>query len=116
MPNASEERLRWWAIFATIAIIAIAVLPTETWRTLISLLDAPTIFNYTIKAVFSGTILFLVLGFYVRMLFECGFGHSISHRGAWLVLLIIVPMISALIYYWITRSTYYSGRGERSVE
>jgi hypothetical protein len=42
------------------------------------------------KAWFTGTTLPQVLGFYLRMLFECGFGKDIHYRAAWLALLILV--------------------------
>jgi hypothetical protein len=41
------------------------------------------------------------------MLLECGFSRDVSKRGAWLILLIVVPVFSAFIYYFVTRSTWY---------
>jgi hypothetical protein len=114
MFETHELRLRWWAISATVVMIVLAGLPVEAFKHMTSILEPPSVINYAIKVVFTGTVLFLVLGFYLRMLFECGFGRDIDRRGAWLTLLILAPLISALIYYWVTRGSYYRGRGNRS--
>jgi hypothetical protein len=110
MHETHEKRLRLWAISAAIVVGILAILSDGALRTLTSLLEAPTIINYIVKTLLTGAVLFLVLGFYLRMLFECGFARSIRHRGAWLTLLIVVPLVSAFIYYWTTRSSYYRER------
>jgi hypothetical protein len=114
MFETHELRLRWWAISATVVMIVLASLPVELIKHLSGILEPPSVINYIIKIVFTGTVLFLVLGFYLRMLFECGFGRDIENRGAWLTFLILAPLISALIYYWVTRASSYRGRGSRS--
>jgi hypothetical protein len=110
MFETHEQRLHWWAVSAAIIVGVLALLPRDAFRTLMEMLAAPTIFNYITKTLLTGTVLFLVLGFYLRMLFECGFARNVSHRGAWLALLILVPLVSAFIYYWGTRSSYYKDR------
>jgi hypothetical protein len=114
MFETHELRLRWWAISATMVMIVLASLPVELIKHVSGILEPPSVINYTIKIMVTGSVLFLVRGFYLRMLFECGFGRDIDHRGAWLTLLILAPLISALIYYWVTRGSYYRGRGNRS--
>jgi hypothetical protein len=110
MVETSDRRLRWWAISAMVIVGILAVLPRGMFKNLTDLLEAPTVTNYIVETLISGAILFLVLGFYFRMLFECGFRRDVRHRGAWLTLLILVPLVSAFIYYWITRSSYYTNR------
>jgi hypothetical protein len=114
MFETRESRLRWWAISATVVIIVLASLPIEVLKHLSSILEPSSAFDYTMKAVCTGATLFIVLGFYLRMLFECGFTPDVDHRGAWLALLILAPPISALIYYWVTRSSHYKSRNTRS--
>jgi hypothetical protein len=114
MFETRESRLRLWAISATVVIVVLASLPIEALKHLSSVFEPSSAFDYTIKIVSTGATLFLVLGFYLRMLFECGFGREVDHRGAWLALLILAPPISALIYYWVTRSSYYKSRDTRS--
>jgi hypothetical protein len=113
MFETHEQRLRWWAISAAIIVGILAVLPSGAFTALTDLLEAPTVVNYIVKTLLTGAVLFLVLGFYLRMLFECGFARNICHRGAWLTLLILVPLVSAFIYYWATRSSYYKDRIRR---
>src|ERR1700676_3931261 len=114
MFETHELRLRWVGISATVVMIVLACLPVELCKHMASILEPPSVINYAVKVVFTGAVLFLVLGFYLRMLFECGFGRDIDHHGAWLTLLVLAPLISALIYYWVTRASYYRGRGSRS--
>jgi hypothetical protein len=113
MVETSDRRLRWWAISAMVIVGILAVFPRETFNNLTNLLEASTIINFIVKTLITGSILFLVLGFYFRMLLECGFSRNVDHRGAWLTLLILVPLVSAFIYYWITRSSYYRNRDNR---
>jgi hypothetical protein len=91
-------------------MILVAILPAGLFEHALNLLEAPTIVNYALKAMISGAILVLVLGFYLRMLFECGFGRDIPQRGAWLALLVMLPLVSAHIYFWVTRSSRYRNR------
>jgi hypothetical protein len=113
MVRTYEQNLRWWAISAAMIVVILSVLPTRAFRALIFALEAPTVINYVAKKLLAGIVLVVVLGFYLRMVFECGFARNIYHRGAWLTLLIIVPLVSAFIYYWVTRSAYYKNRAYR---
>ena len=105
-----EPWLRWWAISAMIVVCLLGILPSSFVRDGVSLIEAPTIVNYAVKAFITGTILFLVLGFYLRMLLECGFARAVPYRSGWLFLIILVPLVSAFIYYWTTRSAFYRRR------
>jgi hypothetical protein len=107
MSESSERRLRLWAIASMAIVIAMVTLPVEGVKNLTNLFEASSPIDYVFKVLFTGTILLLVLGFYLRMLLECGFGQRVHYRGAWLALLIFVPLVSAYVYYWVTRSSRY---------
>lgn len=110
MRQRQEHLLRLWAMCATVIVVVLASLPTEVLKKFASTFDAPTAFNYVFKTLFVGAMLFFVVGFYLKMLFECGFGRDIANRGAWLTLLILAPLIGVIIYYWVTRSSSYKSR------
>jgi hypothetical protein len=110
MSESSERRLRLWAISSMVIVGALTVVPVDALKNLTNVFVAPNVVDYIFKILSTGVILFLVLGFYLRMLFECGLARNINNRGAWLALLIFVPLVSAFIYYWFTRSTYYRHR------
>jgi hypothetical protein len=113
MLSTPERRLRSWAISGTVLIVVMAALPIQVLMDASNIFAAPSLLNQIVKIVITGAVLFIVLGFYLRMLFECGFGREIDHRGAWLTLLIIAPLMSAYIYYWVTRSRYYAAQRHR---
>jgi len=99
----SDAALRTWAYLAIFFIGLIYVLPDSALR----LLTLDTGGSILLKAAVALVLVVVVLGFYFAMFFECGFGKVIFFRGFWLVIFIFIPLISAFIYFFVTRSATY---------
>ena len=95
--------LRWWAIVALVLIGAVYVAPRSTLTMLIERPES----NMLIKTAVAGLLLVVILEFFLRMFFECAFSRNVFRRGAWLLVLICVPIFSAFVYFFVTRSTRY---------
>lgn len=101
--NRQDVRLKWWAVAALI-LTAIFFLLRDS---IAGVFNTPVDTYLYLKIAINVIMLGVVLGFYLRMLLECGFSRDVSRRGAWLFLLIVVPVLSAFIYYFVTRSVRY---------
>ena len=106
--NSQDARLKWWAIAALMLTAIFYVFRAS----LANVLNTPASTYLPFKIAINVIMLGVVLGFYLRMLLECGFSRDVSRRGAWLILLIVVPVLSAFIYYFVTRSAWYKERLE----
>ena len=104
-----NARLKWWAIAALALTILMYVLPYSVLEVLVVRPDTPVL----IRAAVAGTVLVVVVGFYLRMFFECAFGQGAHRRSWWLLLFIFVPIFSAFIYFFVTRSARYKERFRR---
>jgi hypothetical protein len=62
------------------------------------------------KSAVVSAVVILEVGFYLRMLFECGFKPGIRSRFTWLVFVTMATLFGAQIYYWVTRSSIYGSR------
>ena len=61
-----------------------------------------------IVRIASGTIVFVgIFGFYLATFFESGFSRAVGMRGAWLLVLLVIPVLSAFVYLFVTRSQTY---------
>lgn len=98
-----DVRLRWWAIFALVLIGLVYALPNSLLETLVAKPET----NIVLRIAVAGTLLAGVLGFYLRMFVECGFSVDVYRRGGWLLLFVFVPIFSAFIYFFVTRSARY---------
>ena len=99
----TERYLRWWAILALVLIGAVYTLRRSTLEVLIERPET----SILIRIAVAGLLLVAILGFFLRMFFECAFSRDVYRRGAWLLLLICVPIFSAFVYFFVTRSTRY---------
>ena len=63
--------------------------------------------NIILRTAVAAILLVGVLGFYLRMFFECAFSKDVHRRGGWLLLFIFLPIFSAFIYFFVTRSAHY---------
>lgn len=107
---ANEKLLRAWAIAAMLVVVLVALTPLEILEAAALKLSPPPLANLLAGILVAGTILVLVLGFHLLMLYECGFDKEIRHRTFWMTTLILIPLLSAFAYYWITRSKTYHSR------
>ena len=116
MTTSRETLLRWWAIAATAILGLLAIAPVETIERIMGELSSSTVFQTVVRVLIVGTILVLVLGFYLYMLIECGLAKEVNHRSFWLMILIIIPLLSAFLYFAVTRLAAYrrDGHEERS--
>jgi hypothetical protein len=48
-------------------------------------------------------------GFYATMFLDC-VRYRTRHRLLWIALFVVLPILSAYIYFMVTRSSYYSRR------
>lgn len=101
--NRQDTRVRWWAGVALMLTVIFYVFRSP----IAHVLNTPAGTHLFPKIAINVIMLAVVLGFYLRMLLECGFSRDVSKRGAWLILLIIVPVFSAFICYFVTRSAWY---------
>jgi len=99
----NEKSLRWWAILALVLIATVYMLPRSTLEVLIARPET----SILVRVAVAGLLLIGILGFFLRMLFECAFSREVYQRGAWLLLLIFVPIFSAFVYFFVTRSAGY---------
>lgn len=106
----NEKYLRWWAISALMLICAAFVLPRPMLEFLIERPDT----SMLIRVAVAGLLLVVILGFFLRMFFECAFSTNVHRRGAWLLLLILVPVFSSFVYFFVTRSKLYREYVERA--
>lgn len=104
-----EVVLRWWASAGTIILIVFLMIPNEAKRWIAEELSTPSsITQYSISILVVGGFLILVLAFYFLMLYECGFSKGLRYQSFWLLFIILVPLVSSFIYYWVTRSKLYA--------
>ena len=109
MSTRQDSALRVWALAAMALVAVLMVLPADVMeRGSSALLADRSFMGLVLKTVITGTMLVVVLGFYLRMFWECGVAKDIRHRSAWLLFLIFVPIVSAFVYFWVTRSAWYS--------
>lgn len=104
--NRQDARLKWWAV-AALMLTAIFFIFRAS---IADVFNTPASTYLLFKIAINIIMLGVVLGFYLRMLLECGFSRDVRRRGAWLTLLIAVPVLSAFIYYFVTRSAWYRER------
>lgn len=105
MSRTLEIALHWWACL-TVVIIGLVAAVAETP---LSHLGGGVV------SIVSGLAGCVVAGFYFYMLVECVRGTRIKHRVAWIILFILFPIFSAIIYFIISRSTLYSSPQGASV-
>jgi hypothetical protein len=105
----NEKLLHWWAILALVLIGTVYVLPRSTLEMLVARPET----SIFIRIAVAGVLLVVVLGFFLKMFIECAFSKGVYRRGAWLLLLIFVPIFSAFVYYFVTRSTGYRAHVRR---
>jgi hypothetical protein len=63
--------------------------------------------NILVRAGSAGFLLVVILGFFLKMFFECASAPSVHRRGGWLLVMIVIPIFSAFIYFFVTRSKRY---------
>lgn len=107
--NEQNSNLRRWAIAAATLVGVVFALPTSVLKVLVT--DPDT--NILIRAVIAGILIVVILGFYLRMFFECAFSTDVRRRGAWLLLFVVIPIFSAFVYFFVTRSKWYLGQTHR---
>jgi hypothetical protein len=107
MSERSNTVLRIWAIAAMVMTAGLWLVPLEMAQRLNALAIGVSFWGFVGRVLVTTIILVIVLGFYLRMLWECGFEKSIRNRSPWLVFLLVIPIVSAFIYYWVTRSNWY---------
>jgi hypothetical protein len=99
--HQNDKLLRTWAI-AAIALIAITyAIPTP----ILALLEPNT--NLLVRILTAATLFIGVFGFYFRMFFECATSREVHSRGSWMLLFIFLPVFSAFVYFFVTRSKRY---------
>ena len=102
MPK-NDKLLTVWAIVALILIAIVYLLPDSVLRLLT--IEGST--NIALTITVDIVLFAVILGFYLRMFFECGFAQDVHRRGVWLLLFVLLPIFSAFIYFFVTRSTGY---------
>ncbi len=116
--SASREKyIRHWVIGSMIVLgtlVFFNLLPLETQNSVISVLfQRPTTsLGYLVADLFVVSVLFFLVGFHLYILFECGFAKGLRRQGAWLLFIVIVPILSSYIYYWAIR--YRGGQDKTS--
>jgi hypothetical protein len=103
MAERTELLLRWWAITALVLLAALYGLPPSA----LGYLTPESGGNLLVKAVVVVALLAVILGFYLRMFYECGFSRTIYAQSAWILFFVFVPIFSAFIYFFVTRSDRY---------
>lgn len=110
MVNLSDSFLRRWAVLAMVILGVLALLnllPSHMLSTidneLSALKDSPVGFAFLALVTLPATV--VVAGFYFLMLVECGFAKRLPRQPAWLLFLVIVPLVSAFVYFYHTRSS-----------
>ncbi|MGP8033143.1 MAG: hypothetical protein ACLPQ6_03275 [Steroidobacteraceae bacterium] len=111
MNDRSNAVLRIWAVAAMAIVALLWMVPVDMAPRLNSLAVGSSFGGFIARLLVTTIILVVVLGFYFRMLWECGFAKDIRNRSAWLIVLILVPIVSAFAYFWVTRSEWYGSRG-----
>src|SRR6185437_6653363 len=109
-----EKHLRTWCIVSMILVLGMIVVPPEVGERVLGSAKVTSLADFAIKCAITVALLVAIPGFYVRMLYECGFAKHTRLRGAWLALLLLLPILSVYIYYWTTRSKGYRERWSNS--
>ena len=99
----NERYLWWWASLALVLIGTVYVLPRQALETLIVRPET----SILVRAGTAGFLLIVILGFFLRMFFECAFAPKVYRRGMWLLVMTVIPIFSAFIYFFVTRSQRY---------
>lgn len=105
--NTTESRLRLWNGLALAFVAVLAGVPHE----LLPRTPPETPAGYVFAAV--GAI--ALGGFWLRMIFECATSKDIRRRGAWLALVLLLPIFGAFIFFASVRSLRYE-KAMKSVE
>jgi hypothetical protein len=87
----------WWAAGGVLVMGFIA-----SFGSLYRVYPPTTLLGFVLHA----TTLFIVGGFYLVMFAEC-VTRPRRHRAFWIAFLIVLPILSAYIYFMVTRSVYY---------
>jgi len=95
----STRYLFYWACFGFALIAFVAVFP--------EILSKHAQQN-DIWKVASAILAVVIGGFYLRMIWDCLSAQHDPRRFLWLAFLIFIPVISAYIYFFVTRSIYYA--------
>jgi hypothetical protein len=101
--DKENELLRCWAIVALALMAIVYVLPHSILEMLVVRPDT----NILLRIAVAVILLVGVLGFYLRMFFECAFVKGVHNRGKWLLLFVFFPILPAFIYFFVTRSVRY---------
>jgi hypothetical protein len=99
----NDKVLAVWAIVALILIAIVYLLPESALRLLT--IEGST--NIALTITVDVVLFVIILGFYLRMFLECGFAQDVHRRGVWLLLFVLLPIFSAFIYFFVTRSRSY---------
>jgi hypothetical protein len=109
MINVSEKFLRRWAILAMVifgVLLLLNFLPNHVFSSFADQVTAlkSSPFGFAVLALVTIPATLVVSGFYLLMLVECGFARSLPRQSAWLLFLVLVPVVSGFVYFYGTRS------------
>ena len=107
----SDTVLRIWAVAAMVIVAVLWLMPVDMAQGLSRLATTgSSLGGFVARLLVTVIILIVVLGFYLLMLWECGFAKNIRNRSVWLIVLLLLPILSAFIYFWVTRSGWYGAK------
>jgi hypothetical protein len=96
---ANEVWIRRWA-FTAVALTMVILAVPDAWRSpLNSAADSKAI----VGLIFFSLIGAIIFGFHVRMLLDCIRDKGLQNRFGWLTFLVVVPVISAYMYFFLGR-------------
>jgi hypothetical protein len=101
-----EAFLRNWAICALLVFSVLVFLP-HGFEDRLFVQPSENLLVICLRTILEIAIMVVVPGFYMRMFWECGFSSNVFRRAHWLTLFILLPVFSAFIYFFVTRSQGY---------
>jgi cytochrome bd-type quinol oxidase subunit 2 len=103
MPVLSERFMKSWAVTALLMVIVIALLPSSALQSIFTDDPFASRIQRILSAALAVSILIVVLGCQLKMLFECGINKRVAHRSWWLIALIFIPLVPAFLFFWFGR-------------
>jgi cytochrome bd-type quinol oxidase subunit 2 len=101
-----DSILRWLAIAGMVLIAIIVLIPGSFYEEVVARSHTNIVIRISSDIVACAVFL-AIMPFFLMMFFECGFSRHMHKRWIWLTLFFLVPLLSAYIYFFVTRSARY---------
>lgn len=105
--NKRTETALFWAATIDIVLLGLLAASSNTTR---QISEQIPVWGYFVGPPVGA----VAAVFQFWMLFECAFGsRPVKQRGFWILFLMLVPMVSAIIYFMFTRSKTLDSEAQR---